>query len=79
MLHHCGWGRHRRLCCVAITAGYGYNTLGLLLSVQRGLHTVALVARLEVHNASFRRSSLYGEFKAFFIFTLSFYCNVLAE
>lgn len=60
MLHHCGWGRHRRLCCVAITAGYGYNTLGLLLSVQKGLHTVALpasvslVSHLEVQNTSFK-------------------------
>lgn len=54
VLHHSGWGRHRRLCCVAITGGYGIqytwppplNTEGLCSTLQflscRFLHFTTL-------------------------------------
>lgn len=92
VLHHCGWGRHRRLCCVAITAGYGYNTLGLLLPVQRAytqslrLSSFGIIVRGS-HHLQAIKCSLLGEFKVFvfssdfgsyfyIVGSLNFFCTV---
>ena len=74
VLHHSGWGRHRRLCCVAITGGYGIqytwppplNTEGLCttLSLPRSFFSVAFCT--SQHWLRFIKRSRLGELKHLF-------------
>lgn len=78
VLHHSGWGRHHRLCCVAITGGYGIqytwppplNTEGLCSTLSLLCRVFSVAFCSSQHWLDFIKRSMFGELN---IFSWNFY------